>query len=263
MSKVIKSVKKTVSKVFKEVKRFVKSDLGKAVLIGAAVFVGGGALGMWKTPFESVNGALAGGGSTSAAGSGAQAVTQTAARLPPAGLPTVTTTASPAAAAGVAETAAAGAGTAGVMDAAYKAPTMAESVSQGAADQVGQAVRQNVAAAGTQEGKKGIISRMMDGTGQTLKTVGAYAKDNPMASAMMLSAAGSAASPDEIDIMRERQQLDQRASDEERVRREENLAGVGNIDIGAPRQVRPLRFLSTQEPILQRGMINNQMGGPA
>lgn len=59
-----------VQKVWDEV---TDSTLGKALLIGGAVWLGGGALGMWQTPFESINGALAGGAQSGGAASTAEA----------------------------------------------------------------------------------------------------------------------------------------------------------------------------------------------
>jgi len=66
MSKVVKSVKsglkkvgKVFSKVGKEFKRFIKSDLGKAVMVAATIYIGGAAFGAWDSAFASVNGAWA------------------------------------------------------------------------------------------------------------------------------------------------------------------------------------------------------------
>jgi len=45
--KIFKGVTKIASKVWKETKRFAKSDLGKAVIAAAAIYAGGAALGAW------------------------------------------------------------------------------------------------------------------------------------------------------------------------------------------------------------------------
>lgn len=43
--------------------------------------------------------------------------------------------------------------------------------------------------------------------GKVAKGVGGFVKNNPMASAMIMNAVGSAVSPDEIDIMREQEEI--------------------------------------------------------
>lgn len=72
----VKSVVKGVTKVFKAV---TKSSLGRTLLIGAAIYLSGGALGMWDTPFASINGALAGAGEAAAAGETAAGAAETGA----------------------------------------------------------------------------------------------------------------------------------------------------------------------------------------
>ena len=276
MSKVIKSVKKVISKVVKEVKRFAKSDLGKAILIGATVYLGGAALGAWNSPFQSINGAFVKGGSqiagagTSGAGSGATATAANAntaaglstASLPPAGIPSTTVTASMPAAASAASPATQGIVTgasnlAATMDTAYKAPGIVDAAAKTTAQKVSEGVATQTA---ENAAKKGIISRMMDGTVQGISKGATWMADNPMPSAMLLSAAGAAAAPDEIDMLQEKQRLDQKAAEQERQRINENLAGVKNVDIGAPRTARPLRFLSSGQPILTNGIINSNRG---
>jgi hypothetical protein len=62
MSKLFKGIKKAVKKVFKGIKKIFKkitsSTLGKVLLGAAAIWLGGAAFGLWKTPFASVNGAF-------------------------------------------------------------------------------------------------------------------------------------------------------------------------------------------------------------
>lgn len=58
-----KSIFKGVGKVFHTVvagaKSFISSNIGKAVLVGAAIYLGGAAMGAWKTGFDSIDGSLA------------------------------------------------------------------------------------------------------------------------------------------------------------------------------------------------------------
>lgn len=63
---IFKGVGKVFKKVFAEVKRFVKSDLFKVIVIAAAIWFGGAALGYWNTGFASVDGALVAGTQTTA-----------------------------------------------------------------------------------------------------------------------------------------------------------------------------------------------------
>jgi hypothetical protein len=57
ISKLAKNIVGGVKKVFKAV---TGSTLGKALLLGAMIYMGGAAIGAWESPFASVNGALAG-----------------------------------------------------------------------------------------------------------------------------------------------------------------------------------------------------------
>lgn len=76
MSKVVKKIGKAVKSVFKGVKKVfkevTKSKIGKALLIGGAIFLGGAALGFWNAPqwvpFSSkINGAFVKGATDAAA----------------------------------------------------------------------------------------------------------------------------------------------------------------------------------------------------
>lgn len=71
MSSAVKSVFKGVKRAFKAV---TKSGWGKALLIAAAVFTGGAALGMWASPWASLNGALVSAAGEAAATGSAGAV---------------------------------------------------------------------------------------------------------------------------------------------------------------------------------------------
>jgi len=67
MSGLIKSVgravKKVVSGVKKVFKKIASSKIGKVILIAAAIYLGGAALGAWQSPFASINGAFTSAGS--------------------------------------------------------------------------------------------------------------------------------------------------------------------------------------------------------
>lgn len=83
MSKIVKGiiggVKNLAKNIFSGVKRVFKSitgsTLGRALLIGATIYLGGAALGYWNSPFTSINGALAGTQSAAAAAEGAAGAT--------------------------------------------------------------------------------------------------------------------------------------------------------------------------------------------
>src|SRR5512139_1256079 len=69
IGKAVKSIFKGIGKVFsaigKGIKKLFSSKFGKILLIAAAVFFGGAALGLWATPFGAAAGtATAGVGST-------------------------------------------------------------------------------------------------------------------------------------------------------------------------------------------------------
>lgn len=71
IAKGVKSVFKGVGKVFKKVgqavKKFASSKIGKIILIAAAIWLGGAAIGAWKSGFAAVDGALVASGATGAA----------------------------------------------------------------------------------------------------------------------------------------------------------------------------------------------------
>jgi len=75
MSKVVRSIGRAVKKVAKGIgkafKKVVSSKFGKILMVAAAIYLGGAALGMWNSPFASVNGALAGGGTAATPGAAA------------------------------------------------------------------------------------------------------------------------------------------------------------------------------------------------
>lgn len=276
MAKVIKSFSKVVKKV-------VSSKIGKALLIGATIYLGGAALGAWSSPFQSINGALVKGGTTAAAGSGAAGGANTAAitnavnttmgaegaaagastaatntgliasRIAPAGIPSMTVTGTSAAAPAFTASQTAGLGLTGAssltagMDPNYTVPSMADTLPASTAQQVTNGVNATVNA-GQQTG--GIISRMMNGVSAATN----WAKDNPLTSAMLASGAASAMSPDQIDVLREQEDLRRQREEEERQRQEGNL-NVGTINLPRYKQA-PMKFASTDQPVFNNGLIN-------
>lgn len=266
MSKVIKNIGKAVKGIGKAVKKVVSSKVGKALLIAATIYIGGAALGAWQSPFQSINGALVGGakastgtellaagqggtintaglsapGAASASttqqvaggtlnlgslggGSGATTTASTSQvaggtlNLGSLGAPAAQTATAAAPVAASATTAAPAAASSATPSAAIA--NAAESGAQ-AAKTVGELTGQ---AAGT-EAPKGIISKIMSGVQPGLD----FMTKNPVPTAMLLSAAGSAASPDEIDILKEQQRLQNEQEEKNIERRAKNmdLAGI-------------------------------------
>lgn len=214
----MKKIKSVVRSIGKEIKRFAKSDLGKFALAAATIYVGGAALGAWKAagPLAKVNGILRAGSAAAGAGGASTAASGT-----------LGASAGVGASAGTAATGAIGAG----------------------------ATAGGTSAAASTAGK-GIISAMMEGAKTAVTNTGAWAMKHPLSAATALSAAGSMASPDEIDIMREREKEDAKR----RAREDANLQ-VGSIDMGGPTGPRtPLQWRSSQLPIFQGGIINSNRG---
>ncbi len=283
MSKVVKGIGKAVKSIGKAIKKVASSKVGKALLIAATIYVGGAALGAWSSPFQSINGVLAGGakastaqsalaagntagtaaGTTAAANSvgplasgyvapaaqTAQAATSIIPNLT-AGITTpaaatatssVPMAAAPAAAAPAAPAASAAGGTVnvGATQAGFTSP-ITEIAAEGA---------KTVAKVPVAEAPKGIISRLMSGVQPGLD----FMSRNPMPTAMMLSAAGSAAAPDEIDIIREQENQQQEQAERDRLRREKNLnlAGISLNMNAAP---------VSQPGAAQPGIINRARG---
>lgn len=250
MSKVIKSVGKVIKKI-------VKSKVFKVVLIAAAIYLGGAALGAWNSAFPAVNGALVQGGATAGAGSGAAlgASTTSAAAggVNATALAGGSSTATGFSAGGITSTAAgnalpaaANAGfTAGGVSStvAGTGSVVAPGVAAGTA--AGTVATTTAGAAGTAAAKTGIISQMMSGG---LK----FAADNPIPAAMMVSGIAGAGSPDEIDLMREQQ----KRNDEDRERREENT-DVSDITMPKYRQAE-LSYNSTGQDVFNGGLINGR-----
>lgn len=264
--KAIKGIGKAIKKT---VKKVVSSKIGKALLIAATIYIGGAALGAWSSPFQSINGVLAGGakvgtatgtatgttnlaslGSTASAGTaagtaggtagtvnlgslgaGAGTGAGTAATTTAAGgtinLGSLGATGTTAGTAGTAATTT-GAGLAAATPTAAAPAATATTTAPAAGftsplTDAGVNAAKTIGKAGLEEpAKKGIISRMMESKLMTT------AMDNPIPTAMLLSAAGSAAGPDEIDMIREQAKQQEQTAERDRVRREKNmdLAGI-------------------------------------
>lgn len=216
MSKVFKGVVKVVKKVFKGVKKvfkkIIKSPLGKVLMIGAAIYTGGVALGAWGStgPLSGMYGVLGGGGaaggaSAGAAGGGGAAITSAAPALA-AEITTVPLGAAAAAAPAVSALAPA---------AAVSAAAPVVELGAGAAMQgLGQAAPSMLAATGN------YVSAAASG-------MAGFAKANPLITAMGLQGVATALTPDvpnQVDVMRE----------EDRIRQERfgRLRNVSDVDLG-------------------------------
>ena len=225
MSKLVKSVgraiKKVASGIVKVFKKVVKSKAFKYALIAGAIFLGGAALGMWQSPFASINGAFVGGAGTSTSGTILAGGDVAGSMV--AGAETATSAAKLGSLVGAESATLGAAGTA----ATTTVPTLAtgEALATMAKTpayfQTGKTAAQLQATrtAGT-VASKGLIGTIGNGA----KAVGSFMKEYPLPSAMMVNAAAGLTSPDEIDILRERDELD-------RKRRERNL-DVSGIDLG-------------------------------
>lgn len=283
MSKVVSGIGKAVKSIGKAIKKVASSKVGKALLIAATIYVGGAALGAWSSPFQSINGVLAGGAKASTAQS-ALAAGNTAGTA--AGTTAAANSVDPLASgyvAPAAQTAQAATSIAPNLTAGITAPAVSSApplisapstmVSTGAAPGAGAtnigAITPKVAAATdaqklgsmlgvpeatfgptvSTEAPKGIISKLMSGIQPGLD----FMNKNPMPTAMMLSAAGSAATPDEIDILREQENQQQEQAERDRLRREKNLnlAGISLNMNAAP---------VSQPGAAQPGIINRARG---
>ena len=208
--KVVKSVGsgivRGVKKVFKEV---TKSNIGKALVIASAIYLGGAAFGMWESPFASLNGALA---SNPAAVELSSAGTSTAEASLAGGAATGTE-------AGIAGATKAGAGLGAEVGATETAANMAatEGVKAGAANTLASggldgaladsAANMSSVMGATNPitttamaGEPGLIQSAMNGA----KSVGGWMEKNPLATAILGSAAANAAQPDALDVENQR-----------------------------------------------------------
>lgn len=172
MSKVIKSIKKGVKKVM-------KSPIGKALMIAAAVYTGGAALGAWKAAgaLAKINGVLKAGKLASAVKTGIGMMTG-----------------------------------GGASSTGGAVATGLNGTAQGAS--------MNFLQSGGQVATQpGFLGRAVGG-------VTNFVEKNPVSSAMLLNAAASASSPNEVDMMYERDKIDQA-----HLRRQNSNLNVSNVKI--------------------------------
>jgi len=256
LSKVVKGIGKAVKKVL-------SSKIGKALLIAATIYIGGAALGAWQSPFTSINGALAGGAKAStgvqmAASGEAAAAAGTAANSVGPLASGYAGASAPAAAGSAGLDLAALSSVPGITPAAAATPTAAASTTTALsaspiapatnAQKLGSMVGKPEAVFGAAEAPKGIISKIMSGAQPAMD----FMVKNPLPTAMMLGAAGSAAAPDEIDMIREQKKQE----DKERVRREKNL-DIAGIDINMRASKAPLMD-NSGNPVYDAGGIINR-----
>ena len=235
MSKVFKGVKKAVKKVVKGVKKVFKkvweSPLGKILLIAAAIYTGGVALGAWGgpgwmsaiAPAAQTGGAAAGGAAAGTAGaiapvSAAQMLTAPGLTYTGAGI----TGGAPAAIGGGAGVAGGGAAVGGGAAAggglvAGAAPAAAAPAS----------VSGMMSAPGLTAGYSGAgigAGKTAGGIVEMVRGLGRFANQYPMPAAMAVSGLASALSPSEAE---------EQGKYDERLRRERdrNLL-IGNVGIG-------------------------------
>lgn len=295
MSKVVKGVKKVFKKAAKvvrsigrEVKRFFKSDLGKVLLAGAAIFAGGVAMGFWGGPTW-----LGGAGATAGANATVASVGQTAAI-------TAADTAALSGASGVLGTGVTGAGAAGAADlaalsqassvigasAAPAATTVAGGVGAGGAASSGLinsalssvpgsapagaapagAVNPITAGASTAADAAALGETVAGGVGAgagtntaagiigKIRSLGKFAQNNQLLTATAVNSLASAFTPSEAELIEEAEKRDQR-------RRNRNLA-VGDLQVSGRVSDEPLRNLRGQ-PIRSEsgGLINRRAFG--
>ncbi len=263
IGKAIKGIVGGVKKVFKKI---TSSKIGKAILIGATIYLGGAALGAWKAvgPFARINGVLAGGGqAASVAATGEATATGAVTKAAETAISNVLTTGgsgltAPGAgvlAPGVPVTAATGATAAQSTLAAQQAATASQA---GIGTAVGETGKQLLGpgVGTTVSGRGNVIQSLMKGAGEKLTKVAGFVDNHPYASAMMLNAAASALSPNEMDMMQSKFDRE----DSERERREKNL-DVADIDLGISPSRRPLRRISTGMPVYNTGLLNSRLAG--
>lgn len=225
MANFLKKIFKGVGKIFRKV---VKSPLFKVVMLAAAIYTGGAAMGAWG---GGGGAAAAGGAAAGGAAAGTAAGTSTAAAA--------SAGAADAGLAGAATEAGTAAGAAGAAEGVAAASVPEISTAAGAAG--GTAIPAATTAANT-AATNGFLNN-------AIKGVGSYVEKNPMASAMMFNAASSALSPDEMDVMRE----------QERIRRDryKNMYVPGSV--GASGTSQPLYYENGQPVYGPRGIINKGM----
>lgn len=232
--------KKSWNSTKKVFKKLTSTTIGKVILVAAAIWLGGAALGAWNSGIGAVDGALVAGGSGAggagglaggageAIGTSAAASNAAAAASIPTGAEIITVTAP--AATGGGGTALAG----GVASAALPGATTRPTQLPANTPTPEAASTKDMIAHGAQGTEtKGLISKLMNPV-QKLATWGA---DNPLPAMMLVNGVGSAMSPDAIDLAKEQEEQDERT----RQRWQDNLS-VGSIDLGFRPRTDPLQY---------------------
>lgn len=265
IGKGLKSIVKGVGKVFRSVGRVVKkvvgSKLGKFLLIAAAIWLGGAAIGMWNSGFAAIDGALV--------ASGAGAATPAAAEL--------ATAAGGSAAAGSGATAGAAAGGAGAAGAspflAQGAAGTTAGVGAGtAASPFGAAAAAPVAAgspfaapavaaapATTTVGASTGAGGFMSAAGKAVSGAAKWMEANPIPTLLGGQMLASAMTPDQIDLMEEERRLAEQARQAANAR----LEGVGGVNtwgysgaqLPTPQITAPKVQLPQQQGLMGRRMV--------
>lgn len=215
---VFSGIGKTFQSVVDEGKRFMKSDLGKVVMIAAAIWLGGAALGYWSSGFSTIDGALV-------ATQAASAATPAAAAAGEAGAGTVAADSAAASATGGLSGGSAASGGAGAAVPAGAtagigagAPAAAAPVNYEAAHA---ALTQGPAAGG-----------FMSSAGTAISGAAKWMAANPIPTLVGGQMLSNALSPNQLDV---NQQQNQFRIDEENRRlaqvdaANKRLAGVGSV----------------------------------
>lgn len=201
---VFKGVSKTFKSVVDEGKRFIKSDLGKVVMLAAAVWLGGAALGYWNTGFATIDGAMV--------------ATQTAAPIVEAGSGTAATNA------------AASAATGGLSGQTVAAAPMAGGSGMGAvgggtvataAPAVDYAAANTALTAGGSTAPAGFMST----AGKAISGAAKWMAANPIPTLVGGQMLSTALTPNQIDIADHERQMRQQEIDASNAR----LAKVGSV----------------------------------
>ena len=244
MSSIVKGVKKIVKGIGKAVKGVVEgvkkvfteildNKWGKWLLLGAAVFLGGAAFGLWQSPWASINGAWAGGAATGAEISTAAATAEGAAAAAPA-LEVAPSLAAGESVAGFGAVEGAGAAT-GAAGVPVATNVPLGTAGFGAVEGAGAAVplvESAAAAAPAYTGTAGgfgapLAAPVIDGSGLVVKAiqgVGGWAKENPLLAAMGINAVASGLAEDPVQEAEKRRQNRLRTS----------MAGIGDVENVAP-----------------------------
>ena len=233
IGKAVKKIGRAVGKVFKGIKKVFKkvweSSIGRAILIGAAIFVGGGLIGLWNTP------GWLGGAGTTASSSASTGVGQAVSAANTAGTTSAGTVAGTGgaaggagagAAAGAGELAAAGAGAVGGgSGAAAGVVPVVESVGVAGAGAGLPAAPGTFAAIGEATTAAGKIFKTVQALGSAAKGAGqgliSFAKANPTFTSSLASGVSQAFAPNEYD---EQFELENRRLDRA-------FSGIGDVNV--------------------------------